>query len=186
MFKRILVAVDGSPTANRGLKTALALAAEQGATLYALHVIDRATIAAGAVGMEYTPASYIEGVWQGLRDIGQKVLNRAEATARKQEQTIVPVLIETGGRGVADAIVMEARKLKVDLIVLGTHGRRGIRRLVMGSDAEGVLRKAKAPVLLVRSSGPGSAPRGRHKGTASEQPKLETTVARRGAPTAVH
>ena len=62
-----------------------------------------------------------------------------------------PVLVETIGHTVADAIPEQAKKSHADLIVLGTHGRCGISRLVMGSDAEGVIRAATVPVLLVRT-----------------------------------
>jgi nucleotide-binding universal stress UspA family protein len=61
------------------------------------------------------------------------------------------VLVETLAGPAADAIVAEAKKWKADLIVMGTHGRRGVRRLVMGSDAEQVLRETPVPVLLVRA-----------------------------------
>lgn len=177
MFKRILVAVDGSPTANQGLRTALALAADQNAMIYVLHALDRAALAAGTMGMEYTPPQYIEQLWEGLRETGQKVLSRAEALALKQNLGITPVLVETTGLGVAHVILAQARKLHADLIVLGTHGRRGLRRLVMGSDAEGVLREAKVPVLLVRahtraaaSRAPRKAVRKAAAGTARDAP----------------
>jgi nucleotide-binding universal stress UspA family protein len=60
---------------------------------------------------------------------------------------------ETVGGAAADAIVREAKKQRADLIVLGTHGRRGMRRMVMGSDAEEVVRTARVPVLLVKGAG---------------------------------
>ena len=61
------------------------------------------------------------------------------------------VLVETVGESVADAILIQARKVRAELIVLGTHGRRGLARMLMGSDAEAVVREARVPVLLVRS-----------------------------------
>src|ERR1700685_3514197 len=61
-----------------------------------------------------------------------------------------PVLVEKFGGLVADVIISQAKKQRADLIVLGTHGRRGVTRLVMGSDAEGVVRRSPVPVLLVR------------------------------------
>jgi nucleotide-binding universal stress UspA family protein len=150
MFKRILVAVDGSPVSNHGLRTALTIAADQDATLYALHVIDDAQLATSSMGMEYASAELVESLWEGLRENGRRILLRAEASARKAKHPLVPILRESRGAPVADAIVRQARKLHADLIVLGTHGRRGFRRLVLGSDAEGVLREARVPVLLVR------------------------------------
>ena len=73
--------------------------------------------------------------------------------AKKQRVKVQPVLIEDIGMAVSDVIVSQAKKLKADVIVLGTHGRRGVSRLLMGSDAEGVVRAATVPVLLVRAPG---------------------------------
>jgi nucleotide-binding universal stress UspA family protein len=70
---------------------------------------------------------------------------------RKHGIEVEPVLLETVGRRVADLIIKQAKKWRADVIVLGTHGRRGLSRLVMGSDAEVVLRETPIPVLLVRS-----------------------------------
>jgi nucleotide-binding universal stress UspA family protein len=63
------------------------------------------------------------------------------------------VLLESAAGPAADAIVRQARKWKADVIVLGTHGRRGVRRMLMGSDAEQVVRSSPVPVMLVRSPG---------------------------------
>ena len=150
MFKRILVAVDGSPTANRGLKVALALAKERVATLYVLHVIDDMGAARGFDGAVHVPAQYVDRLLTGLRDDGRKILARAEAMAH-EGQNVQPMLVETLGQSVGHAILNHSRKLRVELIVLGTHGRRGLARLIMGSDAETVVREARVPVLLVRS-----------------------------------
>jgi nucleotide-binding universal stress UspA family protein len=82
---------------------------------------------------------------------GKKLLARAEAKVRKRGIEVDTVLLETVGRRVADLIIKQAKKWRADLIVLGAHGRRGLSRVVMGSDAELVLRKTPLPVLLVRS-----------------------------------
>lgn len=178
MFKRILVAVDGSPTANQGLRTAVALAAGEGATLYVLHVIDRAAVTAGAGAMEFVPGDYIEGVWQALRKTGQKVLQRAQALALKHNLSIMPLLVDATGAGVAQTVLAQAKKLHADLIVLGTHGRRGLRRFVMGSDAEGVLREANVPVLLVRAGARIGARQatGKPRQTAAGRSRAEAAV----------
>ncbi|HEY1461454.1 MAG TPA: universal stress protein [Casimicrobiaceae bacterium] len=161
MFKRILVATDGSPTSNRGLKIALALAKEQNSTLYVVHVVDDMAIALGLDGGVYVPADYVEGLVERLRSGGRKVLAAAQKLAQKEGQAIKPLLAETLGRSVAQAILAEVKKSRADLIVLGTHGRRGLSRLVMGSDAEAVLRETGVPVLLVRSASNKRASRAR-------------------------
>jgi nucleotide-binding universal stress UspA family protein len=151
MFKRILVGVDGSPASNAGLKAAIELASDQRATLVGLHVIDDAAIALNFEG-SYFPSSYVDTFYASLRDSGRKTLARAEKLARSADVEMKPLLVEARGAAVAHAIVREARKAKADVIVLGTHGRRGVQRMLMGSDAEAVVREAGVPVMLVRSA----------------------------------
>jgi nucleotide-binding universal stress UspA family protein len=175
MFKNILVAIDGSSTSNRGFKQALKLAKEQGATLHVLHVIDETPVITGYDGAGYMTQSVIEQFSEGLRKDGTRILAKAEAAAEKEGQQVRTVLLDAHGTGVAHCILAQARKAKADLIVLGTHGRRGLRRLVMGSDAEAVVREATVPVLLVRAAAPHSA--GRHT-TAPGGAAVESEPAR--------
>jgi nucleotide-binding universal stress UspA family protein len=149
MFRRILVPIDGSPTSNRGLEKAIGLASDQTAKICLLHVVDE--LAVGADGMMYMPPSYIDEFIRALRAGGKELLVRAEAKVRKHGIEVEAVLLETVGRRVADLIIKQAKKWRADVIVLGTHGRRGLSRVVMGSDAELVVREAPVPVLLVRS-----------------------------------
>ena len=85
-----------------------------------------------------------------LKEGGEKVLAKAKALATKSEVKPHTLLREMLSGRATDPIVREAKKLGADLIVLGTHGRRGVRRIVLGSDAEQVVRNASVPVLLVR------------------------------------
>ena len=101
--------------------------------------------------MMYMPPSYIDEYIQSLRAGGKKLLTRAEAKVRKRGIEVEPVLLEAVGGPVAGQIIKQAKKWRADVIVLGTHGRRGLSRIVMGSDAELVLRETPVPVLLVRS-----------------------------------
>jgi nucleotide-binding universal stress UspA family protein len=151
MFRRILVPLDGSPTSNRGLEEAIGLAADRKTTICLLHVIDELVVTGGTDGMMYMPPGYIDEFLKALRDEGKKLLARAAAKVRKRGIAVEAVLLETTGRRVSDMIIKQAKKSRADLIVLGTHGRRGLSRLVMGSDAESVLRETTVPVLLVRS-----------------------------------
>lgn len=151
MFRRILVPLDGSPTSNRGLEEAIDLAGDRKATICLLHVIDELAVSAGTDGMMYMPPGYVDEFLQALRDEGKKLLARAGAKVRKRGIAVEAVLLETTGRRVSDMIIRQAKKSRADVIVLGTHGRRGLSRLVMGSDAESVLRETSVPVLLVRS-----------------------------------
>lgn len=144
-YRRILAAVDGSPAAAKGLREAIRVAKEEGARLVILHVVDEFYAFAPLEGM--TPGVDLVPM---LREGGERILAKARAAAGKASVEAQTVLRETVGGPAADAIVREAKKQRADLIVLGTHGRRGVRRLVMGSDAENVVRTAPVPVLLVK------------------------------------
>jgi nucleotide-binding universal stress UspA family protein len=154
MFKTILVAVDGSTVSKFGLEEAILLAAEQRATLCVLHVVEEYVLAQGI-----DAPVYVEGLWEALREAGRKTLASAVAQAEARGVATRGVLAETVGGPVADVILAQAKKCHAELIVLGTHGRRGMSRLVMGSDAEAVVREATVPVLLVRTR------RAHHAGT---------------------
>jgi nucleotide-binding universal stress UspA family protein len=145
-YRRILVAVDGSAAAMRGLREALRLAKSERAELCIFNVVNEFYAFAtpeAAVSVDVVPA---------LREGGKRVLAKAQAAAEKQGVKAKTVMRETVGGAAADAIVREAKKQRAELIVLGTHGRRGVRRLVLGSDAEQVVRTASVPVLLVRAA----------------------------------
>jgi nucleotide-binding universal stress UspA family protein len=151
MFKRILVPVDGSPPSNLGLREAIKMAKDQKATLCLLHVLDQRIATQALDSLTYVAASYVDEFLAALRKEGKTILARAEAQARKQAVKCQAVLVETIGHAVADVIIDQAKKCRADLIVLGTHGRRGLTRIVLGSDAEGVVRATRVPVLLMRS-----------------------------------
>ena len=151
MFKKILVPLDGSRTSRLGLEEAIQLAKGQNATLYLLHVLDQqAMIQEPAV----SSGVFIDDFMRQLREAAKAILAQAEAVVKKGHVRAKSIMVENFSGQTADVIVNQAKKLKVDLIVLGTHGRRGIKRLVMGSDAEGVLRETPVPVMLVRGSAP--------------------------------
>jgi nucleotide-binding universal stress UspA family protein len=153
MFKKILVPVDGSATANLGLRHAIRLAKNQRATLTILHVVDESAVL--RIGAMDGGAYLLDDMIKGLVESGKKLVSRALETARKQGVRARSVLVEKIGQPVANVIVRQAKKVRADLIVIGTHGRRGVARVVMGSDAEGVLRQATVPVVLVRLPGAG-------------------------------
>ena len=117
-----------------------------GAAGNVVHVIDGMSLALGVEAY----ASYSQDVFAALREGAQEILDSAQARAASAGVGADTKAIETFGARVADLIVDEAVAAKADLIVIGTHGRRGIGRLLLGSDAEQILRLAPIPVLLVR------------------------------------
>jgi len=156
VYKKILVPIDGSPASNLGLNEAIKLAKDQGAKLRLFHLVDEYVAVSSTDGTILYAGDLLEALRQG----GKKIIEKAEALARRNGLTPESVMLESFGGRAADFIVQQANKWGADLIVLGTHGRRGVKRLVMGSDAEQVVRTTRVPVLLVRSK---AAPRASRK-----------------------
>ena len=150
MFRRILVPVDGSRLRIAACAPRSTSHATRRPRSCLLHVVDELLVAPMGDGGVYVSPRFVDEFAAALRAQGAKVLARAEAQARKAGVGCRPVLAETLGRPVADIIVAHAKRCRADLIVLGTHGRRGLARAVMGSDAEGVVRASPVPVMLVR------------------------------------
>jgi nucleotide-binding universal stress UspA family protein len=146
MYQRILVPVDGSHTSTLGLQEAIRIAIDQRARLKLISVVDELIIAQNFEGL-INAGDLIDA----LRDSGEKAIKNALALVRKHDLKAEATTFETVGDRVSDIIVREAKKWKADLIVMGTHGRRGFNRMVLGSDAEAVLRHSPVPVLMVRS-----------------------------------
>ena len=144
MYAKILVPVDGSETSRRGLREAVRLAADQRAALRCLYVIDEHVLFDA-------PFAY-PGLVEKMRGSGESILGDASREAREAGIPAETALRESGGRRVSTTILEEAAAWPADLIVMGTHGRRGLSHLALGSDAELVVRDSPVPVLLVRAS----------------------------------
>lgn len=143
MYKRILVPVDGSETSNRAVVAGLQMARENGGRLRLVHALDEL---AYLTGYEYSA-----DLLQAARDQGGRVLSEALTMAQSAGVPADTKLVETAGRRLGEIVAEEARGWEADLVVVGTHGRRGMSRLLLGSGAEQVLRLAPVPVLAVRT-----------------------------------
>lgn len=147
MYTHILVPVDGSPTSDRGLKEAVKLAKLTGARLRLIHVVDELVYATGMDGVGAMTADLIPL----LREGGERILKTCKARVEASGVPVETALFDSFAGRVCDLVVAEATRWHADLIVLGTHGRRGVGRVFMGSDAEQIVRLATVPVLLVRA-----------------------------------
>jgi nucleotide-binding universal stress UspA family protein len=148
MYSRILMATDGSSVSELALKQAIGLARSFGSTLRIVCVIDRFSYDQSW----WVSAGAFEDIVLRMRTHANEVLARARDVAAQAGVDAETNVIETDERERLSArIVKEGSDWRTDLFVLGTHGRRGMDRLVLGSVAEGVVRSASAPVLLVRS-----------------------------------
>lgn len=148
MYQRILVAVDGSDVSDRALDEALKLAKEQQAQVRIVHVVDTMPPMTGE------GVVYFDAYRQSALEAGRQVLDTAIARARQAGVEAEPMLVETRAQHPSRSIVEEARRWPADLIVIGTHGRTGLSHLLLGSVAEGVVRHALIPVLIVRGPTP--------------------------------
>ncbi len=146
MYRRILVPIDGSDTAARGLQEAIGLAKAFDASLVLLSIVEYYPVM-----MEMATATTWEQISTGLREHQQSVLDRAHDAARSAGIASEAHLEDAAAARVCDVIADAARNHQCDLIVMGTHGRRGALHALIGSDAERVLRMAPCAVLLVRS-----------------------------------
>lgn len=147
MYKRILVPVDGSTTSNRALTSALQLARETGAQVRLLYVVEE---------MVYLSGYDQFGVYSGdvakiVRESGEKVLDDSMAIATAAGVQADHVLVDTFTQRLGDVVADAAKAWNADLVVVGTHGRRGIGRVLMGSGAEEIVRLAPVPVLVIRA-----------------------------------
>jgi nucleotide-binding universal stress UspA family protein len=151
MYRRILVAVDGSGTSELALRQAIGLAKAHGARLRLVHVVDE-------LGVKLERTRTLDEFWRAARQAGERILDRARAralTAGIEPETRLLEVRTLGAlvRRVATVIVAESERWRADLVVIGTHGRRGLSKLVLGSVADGVVRTCGRPVLLVRPMG---------------------------------
>lgn len=146
MYKKILVPIDGSRTSEVGLREAIRLAADsKQATIRLLHVLEPLP---ALQGMEVTVT---DELITNMLQFGDKILEKAKAVVEDSGIRAETVFHKETQERAADGIAEEARKWNADIIVMGTHGRRGLSRVVLGSDAEAAVRSVTIPVLLVRA-----------------------------------
>jgi nucleotide-binding universal stress UspA family protein len=144
-MKRLLVAYDSSDQANAALDVAIALARSEGASIvacFALHI--SAEIGRIAAAFHYTPASAARMLREDARAILADASSRAAAAGAKIQTKLLDAPVVSG-------ITAYAQRVRADMIVVGSHGRSGLPRLLLGSVAEGLMRHANVPVLVVRT-----------------------------------
>jgi nucleotide-binding universal stress UspA family protein len=146
MYQRILVPVDGSATSERALQEALKLGGSA-ARFRLLYVVEQ-IYSLGTEGYEFVDYDALQ---QAVRTSGERILAQGAEEVQRSGNRAEVVLLDTDGQRVASVIEGEAKRWQADLIVIGTHGRSGLSRLLLGSVAEGVVRLATVPVLLIRA-----------------------------------
>ena len=147
MYKKILVPIDGSATAASGLDEAIKVAQLTGASLRLIHVIEllNFTTCIEPVGIYANDAIAV------MTKTGEEILERARFHAAASGIDAETSLLDNLSLRVSEQVIEQAKTWNADLIVIGTHGRRGVGRMMLGSDAEEIVRRAPVPVLLVRA-----------------------------------
>ncbi|VVE35809.1 Putative universal stress protein [Pandoraea eparura] len=143
MFKRILVAIDGSPTADKAFDYALTIAKARNAHVHVLYVVDiPVAYVADADPFPFIEAMRLQG--KAIRESATQRLKGAGVDGDVEIRELLPL-----GGDVAHQINVSADEDQADVIVIGTHGRRGFRRMALGSVAENCARQAQRPVILI-------------------------------------
>jgi nucleotide-binding universal stress UspA family protein len=147
MYKRILIATDGSPLSKKAVDSGLGLAALAGATVVALKVVPRypRSYFEGGMPVNTDDVKRIESQWS---DAAQAQVEAVKAAGTAQGVTVKAVVAKSDL--VAEAVISAAKKHKCDLIVMASHGRKGLKRLLLGSETQHVLTHSHIPVLVLR------------------------------------
>lgn len=146
MYQRILVPIDVSSTSERALQEAIKIA-DGKAQLRLVYVIEEG-YPLDAEGYAFIDYATLQ---QAFRQTGERALAQAAKTVQRAGLTAETAILDEPGEHTANVIDNDALNWKADLIVIGTHGRSGVGRLLLGSVAEHVVRGAPVPVLLVRA-----------------------------------
>jgi len=147
MYQRILVATDGSDLSHTAVSSAIELAAAIGAELVALYVVPRYPVSyfEGGITISVEDIARTEKQWS---DKGQAVVDAVQAQAMAQGVTAKAVVAQSDL--VAESIMSAASKHECDLVVMASHGRKGIKRVLLGSETQHVLTHSTVPVLVLR------------------------------------
>jgi nucleotide-binding universal stress UspA family protein len=146
VYKKIIVAIDDSETSRCALQEAAQLAKAHGAKLCVVHVADETLL--GMHNRTFSTTLNLDNAREAIREAGRNLL--ADVKAKLTDVDVETLLTEADNQRVSEVIADAAQKWGADLIVLGTHGRRGLQRLILGSVAEQLVRLAPVSVLLVR------------------------------------
>ncbi|MFN0302088.1 MAG: universal stress protein [Burkholderiales bacterium] len=144
MYRRILVALEGSEPSERALAEAIRLAKHSAGSLRCVFVARRpATFG--------NPMANVAAIIDAVEVTGTRALEQAAEAAKRAGVPVETRFVEANEDPVAKTIIREANAWDADLIAMGTHGRRGVDHFLVGSVAEGVIREASKPVLLIRA-----------------------------------
>lgn len=149
MYQNIVCAIDGSDLSTKALTHALALAAKTGGKLTVVTVTEPSVIVSpGAEMMMVDTSTIIADLDKAKEESAKATLAEAETLAKAS--AIAVTKVHVANSTAADGIIHAAKEANADLIVMGSHGRRGLGRLLLGSQAAEVLSHSALPVLIVK------------------------------------
>jgi nucleotide-binding universal stress UspA family protein len=147
MYQRILLATDGSTLSKKAVRSGLALAAALGADVVAVYVTPRYPMSYFEGGMAISTAE-VARTEKSWADRGQTIVDAVQAEAEAKGLKLKTAVVRSDL--IAESILATARKYKCDLLVMASHGRKGIKRVLMGSETMQVLTHSHLPVLVLR------------------------------------
>ncbi|MEO7393201.1 MAG: universal stress protein [Ramlibacter sp.] len=147
MYERILVTTDGSALSKKAVRSAVELAQATGAALVALHVVPRYPMSyfEGSIAMRPDEMARTEKAWA---DKGQELVDKVASGAQAAGVKAKGVVMRSDL--IAESVIAAAKKHRCDLVVMASHGRKGIKRLLLGSETQHVLTHSQVPVLVLR------------------------------------
>ena len=147
MYQCILIATDGSPLSDKAVEAGLSLAALSGAAVVALKVVPHypRSYFEGGLATDTNDMKRIEQQWS---EAAHTLVNTIKGQGDTQNVKVTPVVVKSDL--VAEAVIETAQNHHCDLIVMASHGRKGIQRLLLGSETQHVLTHANVPVLVLR------------------------------------
>lgn len=155
-YQRILVPVDGTAPSAAGVDEAIRLASTTGGTVRLLHMLDAA---AHANGFE-TGAVYCTEMQPAMRRAAERLLDETRARVTRAGLVAEALVVEVIADRLTEVVLADADRWGADVIVIGSHGRRGLDRICLGSEAEAVARQSRVPVLVVHEHGGSGKPSG--------------------------
>ena len=147
MYQRILVATDGSDISRTAVTSAIELASVVRAELVALYVVPRYPVSyfEGGITISVDDIARTEKQWS---EKGQTVVDAVQQEAKAQGVTAIALVVQSDL--IAESIISAAKKHSCDLVVMASHGRKGIKRILLGSETQHVLTHSTVPVLVLR------------------------------------
>lgn len=147
-FKKVMVATDGSDCSRLAVDNAIELAKLSGGTVYAIYVVPIDNLSS-IDGDSFSPGvdPYLRSVYEGWNKQGQQAVNYVIGLGEIKKVNVEPVILEGNP---SYELIRYAEKEKMDIVIMGTLGKKGLDRLIMGSVAENLVRHSKVPVMVVR------------------------------------